>query len=109
MVQSGCRPGFLLEPREPVGVLRELGWKNLQRDLAAEPGVARPVNLPHSARTERSENLVGAQPGSDGKGHREGASLLRRILPPGAARSERLRARERHEPAAAALQIRPQR
>src|SRR5207245_981199 len=113
---------LLLEALQAPGVRGKLHRQDLDRDLAAEPGVAGAIDLAHSARTERSEDLVMAQPGSDGKCHREGASLLRRILPPGrvdcggcrpagpvpATFSECLRARERDEPAAAALQIRPQ-
>ena len=43
---------------EAFGITGELGGKNLDRDLAAEPRVLGQVHLAHAAHTERFENLV---------------------------------------------------
>src|ERR1700730_10811605 len=51
--------GLLLEAAEAVGVLREGRWQDLDRDLAAQARVFRPIHLPHPASAERREDLVG--------------------------------------------------
>ena len=53
--------GLLLEAAQAVGVLREGRRQDLDRDLAPEPRVLRPVDLPHPARADRREDLVRAQ------------------------------------------------
>ena len=61
VVEHPRRPGFLLEALQPVRVSREGSRKDLDRDVAAEPRVSGPVYLAHSARTQRRQNLVGAE------------------------------------------------
>ncbi len=48
-----------LEPVQALLVSGEGLRKNLDRHLAVEPRVPRPVHLPHSPRAERGEDLVG--------------------------------------------------
>jgi hypothetical protein len=50
-----------LEPESARLVAGDLGKENLDRDLAAEPSVARPVDLAHAARPERGYDLVGSE------------------------------------------------
>ena len=64
-------------PRLALEALRALrasaarcGGQHLDRDGALEPRVARLVDLAHPARAERREDLVGAEPGPGGEGHR---------------------------------------
>jgi hypothetical protein len=52
MRQGGDRAGFTFEPRAAVLILRDLDRKNLDRDVAIEPGVVRPIHLTHSARAD---------------------------------------------------------
>ena len=65
MVQLSGRARFLLEamhrPRSPATGLRD----QLDRDVAAEAGVARAVDLPHAAGTQPSHDFVAADPGAD--------------------------------------------
>ena len=69
MVQSPDRPGFLLEPAQPLRIGRHRLGQHLDRHLASEPRVLRPIHLPHPARAERREDLVGAQTGAGCQGH----------------------------------------
>ena len=59
-----------LEAREALGVLRERGGQRLDRDVAPEPRVAGAIHLAHAARAERRDDLVGAEAGAGGQGHR---------------------------------------
>ena len=52
---------LVLEQPEPLGVARRLEIEELDRDVAAEAGVARTVHLGHPADTEGGEELVGPQ------------------------------------------------
>ena len=66
------RPGRLrleLEAAEAVRVLRVRGRKDLDRDVALKPLVARAINLSHSSRPEWREDLVGAETGAGGQRH----------------------------------------
>jgi hypothetical protein len=36
MIQRGCSAGFLIEPPEPIGVVREDGGQNFDGDMAPE-------------------------------------------------------------------------
>ena len=71
-VRIGDRGGgarFALEAGEALGVGRELRGEHLDRDLAAETGIASFVDLAHAPRTQRREDLVGAEAGSGGERH----------------------------------------
>ena len=50
-----------LEPGERVGIGRDGLRKHLDRDVPLELRVPRPIHLPHPARAEGREDLVGAQ------------------------------------------------
>ena len=56
MVQRGDRPRFAREP------IAELFGRDLDRDVASEPRIARAIHLAHAARTNALDNLVRAQP-----------------------------------------------
>ena len=62
VVQRSQETGLALEPRPPLLVARERIGKGLDRHLAPEPRVPRPVHLPHSARANRRDDL-GTGPG----------------------------------------------
>jgi hypothetical protein len=51
-----------LEALEPLRVRGEALRQHLERDVAAEPGVARAVDLAHPARAQRGDDLVAAEP-----------------------------------------------
>ena len=57
-LSDGGRPGLVAEPREEVGVLAELGPQELDRDVALELRVARPVDRRHAALPEELEQPV---------------------------------------------------
>jgi hypothetical protein len=62
MIQHPGRTRFLLEATKPIGVSRERGWKNLDRDIAAQTSVASPINLSHPPSPERGEDFVTTKP-----------------------------------------------
>ena len=70
MRKSGDRPGLALEPGERLGILFESLRQNLDSDIAAEPGILRPVHLPHSSRAQGRQDLVGAEARSSRDRHR---------------------------------------
>ena len=49
MVEDSCGAGFQLEPAHPLGVLRELGWEDLEGHFAAEARIERAIDLAHPA------------------------------------------------------------
>src|SRR5215468_3440418 len=61
MIQGSGRLGLLLEALQPVGVLRERRRQHLDRDVALQTLVARPVDLTHPACAERRGDLVGPE------------------------------------------------
>jgi hypothetical protein len=60
--KSGGGARFDLEPPEVLRVAGNGARDHLDRDLAAQARVARPVNLSHAARAERRKDLLGTQP-----------------------------------------------
>ena len=50
-----------LEAREPLGIVRERVGQDLDRDVAAEPRVARAIDLAHAAGAESDKDLVDAE------------------------------------------------
>ena len=75
-----------LESRQALLVLGELGWQDLDRHLAIEPGVGRAIDLAHAALAELGGDLVGAEPLP---GHRwtDHRTVLQRALPSASRRS----------------------
>ncbi len=54
VVEGGEDSSFALEPRQPLGIVRQLRGQDLDRDLAPEPRVAGAVHLAHPAPAERA-------------------------------------------------------
>ncbi len=69
MVERREHLGLALEAGEPVGVLRERGWQDLQRDIAMETGVAGAIDLAHSARADWDDDFIRAEASAGRKGH----------------------------------------
>src|SRR5262249_49892645 len=69
MIQGREQPRFALEARQPLGILGKISRQRLDRHIAAEPGVARAVNLAHTPRTKRSNDLERAEPGPRSEVH----------------------------------------
>ena len=61
MIEGGQHLGLALEAREPFGIRGERLREDLDRDVASELRVLRPVNLSHASRAERREDLVGSE------------------------------------------------
>jgi hypothetical protein len=61
MIERREQPRFALEPRAALCVGREDRRENLDRDVAAEPGVSRAIDLPHSSRSESGVDVVYAE------------------------------------------------
>jgi len=58
MVQRGERLRLPREARHAIRIARKGGRQELQRDVAIQLGVARPIDLAHTPGTERGEDLV---------------------------------------------------
>ena len=61
VVEGGRGARLLLEAAAAIRISGELFRQDLDRHLAAQPRVARPVDLAHAAGAERRENLVRAE------------------------------------------------
>ena len=61
MIQGGEHFRFALKTREPIGIDRKRRRQDLDRDLALEFRVARPIHLPHSAFADRRRDVVDAE------------------------------------------------
>ena len=58
MIQRARRNRFLGEAAMAIGIAEGRVRQDLEGNLALQPDVASPIDLAHSARTERTENLV---------------------------------------------------
>src|SRR6266508_3892703 len=83
VIQGRSRARFLLESAQPVRVPREGRRQDLDRNLAREPGIPRPVNLSHPSRAKRGEDFVRAETRTGNQGHSNAGvySLERRGVP----------------------------
>ena len=85
MIQRRERLRLALEPRQALGVRGERVGQDLDRDLAAERRVRRPIDLPHPAFADLRGDFVDAEAraGSEGHGWREykGRTGVRRDYP----------------------------
>jgi hypothetical protein len=70
VLQLGEELRFALEARETLGVGGECLGQDLDRDLAPELRVGRPVDDPHPALAERAGDLVGSEAASGRETHR---------------------------------------
>ena len=75
MVQRCDRSGFVVEARAPLGVGGEEIREDFQCNVAAEPTVARAIDLAHAAGANGREHFVLADARTNGEGH---AMLSRR-------------------------------
>ena len=80
VIQGSQDVGLALEAHHAVAVGGEGFRQDLDRDVAAELGVPRAVDLAHPARAERREDLVGAESCAGRQAH--GLSKLRVIIRP---------------------------
>src|ERR1700686_2229976 len=71
MIQAGYGLGFLIEALPQSWVGGKMRGKNLDGNGAVQAGVERAINFAHAARAERSDHLIGTEPGSVGEGHGE--------------------------------------
>ena len=79
MVQRRGGARLLLEALAALGVGRELRREDLDRDVAAEAGVAGAIDLSHPARADRREDLEGPELGAGGECHSCVAGILTRL------------------------------
>jgi hypothetical protein len=76
--ELGRGTGLGLEAVEPLGGRRPLGRDELHGDGAAEAGVVGAVHLAHPARADQVLDLVGAELGFGGEGHRLTSTVIPR-------------------------------
>ena len=69
VIERGERLRLALEPRQAVGIRGEDLRQDLDRHLPIELRVARPLDLPHPACSERAEDFVRAHPASRNEPH----------------------------------------
>ncbi len=62
--ERGHGARLALEAGAPVGVVCHVGRQHLQRHVAPQPRIARPVDLAHAAGPERGEHFVRTKPAS---------------------------------------------
>ena len=65
MIQRREHARFAFEPRQPVRIVDDRLGQDLDRDVALEAAVARAIDDAHTARTERADDLVGAEARTD--------------------------------------------
>src|SRR5689334_3686274 len=64
MIEGRDDARFALEPLAKLQVGRQLRGENLQRDVAIEPHVARPIDLTHSPFANPGLDFVRPEPGT---------------------------------------------
>ena len=69
VVQSGEDLRFTAKPRQALRIVRDAVGQSLQRNVAAEIRVPRPVDLAHPAGAEQRHDLVGAKARAGGERH----------------------------------------
>jgi hypothetical protein len=70
MVKRANGPRLLLESTLPVRFASNRCGQNLDSDLAADARIARSVDFPHAAGTERRKNFVGSEAAARHERHR---------------------------------------
>ena len=81
MAERRCGSGLLLESLQPARVPRELRRQDLDRHLARQLRIPRPVHLAHAARAQKPADLVGAEPRAGGQRHLCPLLRLERVEP----------------------------
>jgi hypothetical protein len=69
MIQRSEGLCFALEARHAFGIARKLFGQNLERDLAIQIRVARPIHFAHPTRTERRLDVIRSYSNSRKKLH----------------------------------------
>ena len=77
MTERADRPRLQLEAAQALGVRGGVFGQDLDRDVAAEAGIARAVDFAHTSRSEGREDLVRPEAGARRQRHGETLSLLR--------------------------------
>jgi hypothetical protein len=68
VVQCGKRLGFASEPGEPIRIIRERIWQDLQGHVAIELRIAGPPDLAHAAFANLGSDFVNAEASTEGEG-----------------------------------------
>ena len=76
VVERRGRTGFRFQSFQPLGIRGQGRRQDLDGDVPAEARVPRPVHLPHPARAERRQDLVGAKTRAGGE--RQSSRIIRR-------------------------------
>ena len=58
MIQRGCGLRLLLKASQPVGIPRNKGWQDLDRNFTFQDRVTGAVDLAHSACAQQAENFI---------------------------------------------------
>ena len=58
VAERGQHLRFPLETGEPLGIVRERFWQDLQRDVAAKLRIPRAIHLAHATLTNRGQDFV---------------------------------------------------
>jgi hypothetical protein len=58
MTESGSSAGFLFESRNPDRILAKHAWESLDRNLASQFLVLRPIHLSHAAFSQGREDFM---------------------------------------------------
>ena len=69
MVQRGQRLRLALETRKAIRIVRERLGQDLDRDVAIELGITRPIDFAHAAHADLRGDFVGADAGAWAEGH----------------------------------------
>ena len=69
MVERREKLGFPLEPRQPLGVLRDRLGEDFDREVPVQLGIPGPVDLAHPSRSERRQDFVGTELRSGSERH----------------------------------------
>ena len=92
VVQRCQHLGLALESRDPFVIRSERGRQHLDRNIAIQLAVTRPVHIAHSTRADGRNDLVGSESRSGRQGHgmvslgdgEQGRDqVLRRVSTPG--------------------------
>ena len=69
--------GFV-ETSQPIRILRERLWQNVDRDVPTEYRVARAIDLAHAATAKQCQDFVSAEAGAGAEGQLVGVAGLYR-------------------------------
>ena len=76
MRERGHRLRFTLESRQALGIRGEQFRQDLDRDVAIELVIARPIHLSHATGADGAEDFVRAESRAWWEGHRVGAVII---------------------------------